>query len=161
MVSFLTILIVAALVGLDQLFKHWVTAALRPDGIMSLIPGVLQFHYSENDGAMMGLFGGKTGLMIVLAALLLIALLYVIFSKRLKPGVLYGALVLVFAGGIGNMIDRVARGFVVDYIEVLFVQFYIFNFADCLITVGAFTILIYEIYETVRDSKRKKAQRDG
>ena len=97
-------------------------------------------------------------LMAVLAVVMLIVMLVVIFSKKITSKVLYCALVCVFSGGLGNIIDRIFRGFVIDYIEVLFVKFYIFNFADCLITVGAFAILIYELVLMIRDRKRKKAE---
>ena len=63
---------------------------------------------------------------------------------------------MICAGGIGNIIDRIVRGFVVDYIEVLFIDFYVFNFADCLITCGAFALMGYLIYEMVQESKKEK-----
>ena len=68
---------------------------------------------------------------------------------------------MIAAGGIGNIIDRIFRGFVVDYIEVLFVDFYVFNFADCLVTVGAFLILFYEIYGIYKEAKQKKEKTNG
>ena len=64
------------------------------------------------------------------------------------------------AGGLGNIIDRVFRGYVIDYIEVLFVDFYIFNFADCLVTCSAFLIVFYEIYSVYREYKTKKVKSD-
>ena len=63
----------------------------------------------------------------------------------------------MMSGGLGNIVDRVFRGYVIDYIEVLFVDFYIFNFADCLITVAAFLLIFYQIYLIYRDTKMKKA----
>ena len=125
-----------------------------------LIPGVLQAHYAENDGAMMGLPANRA-VMIVAAVLVLAVLLYIVFSKKLKPGFLYGCLTIVIAGGLGNIIDRLRFGYVVDYIEVLFVGFYIFNFADCLITVGAFAILFYQIADLIRSGRRQKEPADG
>ena len=69
-------------------------------------------------------------------------------------------LVLVTAGGIGNVIDRIANGFVVDFIEPLFVDFAVFNFADCCITVGAILMIVYQIYDIIRDSKNKSKKND-
>lgn len=158
MTSLLTLVVAAVLTGLDQWFKMLVETRLKPIGTYLLIPGVLQFRYTENTGAMMGMLPGKTVLMAVLAVVMLIVMLIVIFSKKVTSKVLYCALVCVFSGGLGNIIDRIFRGFVIDYIEVLFVKFYIFNFADCLITVGAFAILIYELVLMIRDQKRKKAE---
>ena len=62
----------------------------------------------------------------------------------------------MISGGIGNIIDRIRLHYVVDYIEPLFVNFAVFNFADCLITVGAFTLIIYLIYDLVKDTKKSK-----
>ncbi len=161
MLAILTLLSVLALTGADQLFKHFVILRLRDREPFVLIPHVLQLQYTENDGAMMGLLQGKTVLMIVLALAVFAVLLYLVFSKRIRFGLIYCCLVAILAGGLGNLIDRIFRGFVVDYIEVLFVRFYIFNFADCLITVGAFLIVFYEIYEMIRDSKKKKENAHG
>lgn len=161
MMQFITILVTALLVGIDQLTKYFVCTSLRPVGTKMLIPGVLQLHYVENTGAMMGMMQGKTTFMIIAALAALILLMVFLFKKKIKFGFLYCCMVAIIAGGIGNIIDRVCRGFVVDFIEVLFVDFYVFNFADCLITVGAFLIIGYEIYEIIRDSKQKKEQKNA
>ena len=161
MLPFITLLTVLALTGADQLLKQLVILRLRDREPIVLIPHVLQFRYTENDGAMMGLLQGKTVLMIVLALAVFAVLLYLVFSKKIRFGLIYCCLAGILAGGLGNLIDRIFRGFVVDYIEVLFVRFYIFNFADCLITVGAFLIVFYEIYEMIRDGKQKKENAHG
>ncbi len=160
MIQFLTVLFIAVLVGADQLIKFFVVADLKPIGEKMLIPGFIQLHYVENDGAMMGLMSGKTTVMIIAAAVALVVLFALIFSKKIKFGFLYCCLVMIISGGIGNIIDRIFRGFVVDYIEVLFVDFYVFNFADCLVTVSAFLIIGYEIYDLVKDAKSKKVKTD-
>ena len=161
MLPFFTLLSVLALTGADQLIKYIVTEKLRDGAPLVLIPHVLQLHYTENDGAMMGLLQGKTTLMAVLALAVFAVLLYLVFSKMIRFGLVYCCLAGILAGGLGNLLDRIFRGFVVDYIEVLFVKFYIFNFADCLITVGAFLIIFYELYELIRDSRRKKEEAHG
>ena len=161
MLAGLTLLSVLVLTGADQLLKVLVVRHLKDSDPLVLIPKVLQLHYTENDGAMMGMLQGKTTLMVLLALVVFVVLLYVIFSKKIRFGLVYCALVGVLAGGLGNLIDRIFRGFVVDYIEVLFVRFYIFNFADCLITVGAFAIIIYELYDLVRQRKTQKELTDG
>ncbi len=161
MTSFLTLAVAAVLTGLDQWIKALVAAHLKETGTLMLIPDVLQLHYTENDGAMMGMLSGKTVLVAILAVIMLVIMVYVIFSRKVTSKVLYCALVCVFSGGLGNIIDRIFRGYVIDYIEVLFVKFYIFNFADCLITVGAFVILIFEFVTLILEQKRKKAPANG
>ena len=161
MLPLITLLSVLALTGVDQLIKYVVTEKLGNGAPLVIIPHVLQLHYTENDGAMMGLLQGKTTLMAVLALAVFAVLLYLVFSKRIRFGLVYCCLAGILAGGLGNLLDRIFRGFVVDYIEVLFVKFYVFNFADCLITVGAFLIVFWELYEMVRDSRRKKEETHG
>ena len=148
--------VIVFLVIADQLIKFFVCLYLKPVGAKMLIPGFIQLRYLENDGAMMGMMSGKTSLMTVLAIICMAAVLFVIYSGWLTSKIDYASVVLIAAGGFGNIIDRVMRGFVIDYIEVLFVDFYVFNFADCLITVAAFTIIIYQIYCIYRDGKKKK-----
>ena len=149
-------IVIIVLVGFDQVIKILVDLYLKPIGSKILIPGFLQLRYLENDGAMMGMMGGKTSIMTALAIICMIAVLVVIYSNWLTSKVDYMSVVLIAAGGFGNIIDRIVRGYVIDYIEVLFVDFYIFNFADCLITCAAFTIVFYQIYCLIRDKKTKK-----
>ncbi len=161
MTAVLTLGLVAVLTAADQLIKFFVVRDLAPVGVKMLLPGVLQLHYTENTGAMMGMLGGKTMFMTIASLVVLLVLLGILLSGKIKPGVLYACLTLILAGGVGNIIDRIARGFVVDYIEALFVDFYIFNFADCLITVGAFAAVIYEIIDLIRQQKKKQVHTDG
>lgn len=148
--------VILLLVAFDQWIKILVDLYLKPIDSKLLIPGFLQLRYLENDGAMMGMLGGKTAVMTVLAVLCMAAVLVVIYSGWLTSKVDYISVVLIAAGGFGNIIDRIFRGFVIDYIEVLFVDFYIFNFADCLITCAAFTIIFYQIYCLIKDRKTRK-----
>ena len=66
---------------------------------------------------------------------------------------------LLIAGGLGNLIDRIARGFVIDYIQVLFINFPVFNFADCLVTCSAIALMIYLVYDMIRETKQDRAKK--
>ncbi len=160
MLQIVSLVVVALLTALDQLIKYFIVEKLKGTAGKLLVPGVLQLSYVENDGAMMGLFGGKASIMTVLTVIILVVLLAALLLKKVKPGFVYGCLVAIVAGGVGNLIDRVRLGYVIDYIEVLFVDFYVFNFADCLVTVGAFLIIGYEIYEIVKETKSSKKSRE-
>ncbi len=140
----------------DQIIKYFIDLYLKPISVKMLIPGFLQLHYFENDGAMMGFMSGKTEFMTISSVVCMIGILAVILSGKFKFGVDYVCLVFMAAGGFGNIIDRVFRGYVIDYIEVLFVDFYIFNFADCLVTCSAFILIFYEIYSVYKEYKTKK-----
>ncbi len=154
----ISVILIVLLVGVDQLIKYFVDIYLKPIGSTMVLPGVLQFSYYENDGAMMGMMSGKTTVMTVFAALCLLLVGFILYSGKLGYRIDFWCVVFITAGGIGNLIDRVFRGFVIDYIEVLFVDFYIFNFADCLVTCAAFVIIISQIYQFVRDSKKNKEE---
>ncbi len=149
--------VIVFLVSIDQVIKILVDSYLKPIGEITVIPNILRFRYLENDGAMMGFMDGKTSLMTILAIICFGGVAVLIFSGKIINKVDLVNFVLVCAGGLGNIIDRVSRGFVIDYIEVLFVDFYVFNFADCLITVGAFLLFFNQIYQIYKEHKEKKA----
>ena len=149
MIQFLTVFIIAVLVVIDQLIKLAVLKYLEPIGSLTVIPKVIQLSYLENTGAAFGSFGKYTAVLSVFTAVILAALIIFLLSKRLKFGVAYSAITLIVSGGLGNLIDRVFRG----YVEPLFVNFAVFNFADILVTVGAAILIVYLIYDTAKESK--------
>lgn len=151
-------IVMAFLVAVDQIIKYFVELNLRPVSVMSLIPGVIQLHYHRNDGAMMGFLDGKITTVTVLAVICMIGIIILMFTDIIKTKLDYICIVMIASGGIGNIIDRIYRGYVVDYIEYLFIDFYIFNFADCLITVGAFLMIFYQLYLLIKENKAKKGQ---
>ena len=145
-----------ALVAIDQIIKFFVDMYREPIGSVPVFNKILQLSYYENDGAMMGMMSGKTLTMTILAIVCLAVIAFVIFSGKVRFGVDYCCIVLMMSGGLGNIIDRVFRGYVIDYIEVLFVDFYIFNFADCLVTCAAILMICNQIYELIKENKNKK-----
>ena len=151
-----SLLAMMVLVAGDQIIKYFVDMYLKPMGSVLVVKNFLQFSYFENDGAMMGMMSGKTVTMTILAVICLAVIAFVIFSGKIKFGVDYCCIVLMMSGGLGNIIDRIFRGYVIDYIEVLFVDFYIFNFADCLVTCAAVAIICNQIYEMIKEYKIKK-----
>ena len=161
MIALLSALSVVLFVAIDQIIKYFVVLYLKPIGSVMFIKGFLQFSYVENTGAMMGMMEGQTTFMVVAALVVLVVLFFLILTKKIKFGFEFCCFIMIAAGGIGNIIDRIFRGFVVDYIEVLFVDFYVFNFADCLVTIGAFLILFYEIYGIYKEVKQKKEKTNG
>ncbi len=140
-------LLAVVLTVLDQLSKVWivnVTGGVEGKGI-DLIRGVLRFTYLENDGASMGLFGGQRILLIgVTVAIFLIGLYF--FIKHKPENTLFILSVsLVASGAVGNLIDRVMLGYVRDFIDLEFINFYIFNLADCAICIGAGLLILYAL----------------
>ena len=110
------------------------------------IEGVLRWRYCENTGAAFSALSGSGTVVLVLSAILLVVLAaYLLFRPRIPWGAQL-CLWAVVAGGASNLFDRLAWGFVVDFIEPLFVSFAVFNVADCFIVLGvlgaALTVLL-------------------
>lgn len=152
--------IVALLVGLDQLVKYLIVVYLKPVGSVTVIPKILSFTYLENDGAAFSIFAGKQIFLIVLTSVALLAWAYFLLFKRPKQKLELIGMVLVLAGGIGNLIDRIANGFVVDYVEFLFVRFAVFNLADIFVTVGFVLLFIGVFMSESKKKKEEKANKD-
>lgn len=146
----------------DQLIKLAVLdSSLVGGGIVTVIGDFLQFRYVENTGAAFSLFEDKTVLLSVFSALVMAVGFYLLIARKFKSKVLVASVVMIMGGGLGNLIDRVFRHFVVDYIEVLFVDFPVFNFADCFITVGEFVLIGYLLWDIFRDFKKGRSETDG
>ncbi len=148
---------IALLILTDRQIKNFVAANLKgKDGVVC-IPGVLGFVYAENTGAAFSLFSASTQVLSAVTAVALVAGVLALLLIKKKPLIYEICIPLIIAGGAGNLLDRVTWGYVVDYIETLFIDFPVFNFADCLITCSCFAVIIYLIVEIVRDAKKKNA----
>ena len=130
------LLCVAALVGADQAIKFWAVQVLEPVGSMPLIPHVAELRFVLNQGMAFSLLSGKQLFLIIATSIALIFVAYGLFFRSRGKYLQQAALLLILAGGIGNLIDRVLNGEVVDYINLLFMQFAVFNFADICVCVG-------------------------
>ncbi|MBQ8767490.1 MAG: signal peptidase II [Clostridia bacterium] len=160
MLQVITLIIVAILVAIDQIIKLLVIEHLKPIGSLTLIDGFIQLNYAENTGAAFGSFSGKTSLLSVFTFLIIIVGLVYLFAKKRKVDVEYACITLIISGGLGNLIDRVFRGYVVDYIEPLFIDFAIFNFADILVTCSCIALVIWLLFDIYREGKREKGKKD-
>ncbi len=145
----------------DQLLKRVAVSHLKDSEDMVLIEDFLAFSYAENTGAAFSSFSNSTTLLSVITLVMLIAVAVYLFVGRIESKLLNICAVLVLGGGIGNLIDRFAQGYVVDYIKTLFIDFPVFNFADILVVVGAFTICGVLIYQIIREEIEKKREKNG
>ena len=127
---------VAALVGIDQLIKLWAVQTLQPVGAMPFIPHVVELRFVLNQGMAFSLLSGRQLFLIVATSAALILVAYWLLFRSRNNRLQQAALILVLGGGIGNLIDRVLNGEVVDYINLLFMRFAVFNFADICVCVG-------------------------
>ena len=134
----------AALTALDQWTKALAVRCLMNQSPVVLVDGVFQLHYSENRGAAFGMLQGKQFFFFFITLAVLAAAAYMVWHmppvKRFLP--MWFALLLVTSGAVGNMIDRVSQGYVVDFLYFNLINFPIFNVADCYVTIGAFLLVI-------------------
>lgn len=157
----MTILVASAiavfLLLADQLTKYFVLRYLADGTVVTVIPKVVQFRYVENTGMAFSLLEGRSRLLGLFTFLVCAVLIGVLIWKRnsLSPSARM-ALLLVISGGIGNGIDRVTRHFVVDFIELLFVDFAVFNVADICVTVGALWLMVLFLLHSGEEGEQKK-----
>ena len=133
------------LLAADQISKYLVQLYLKPVGTVTVIPGFLELSYLENTGAAFGLFQGAAWLLVLVTILASAAILVMVFRYRAHSFFSLAASALILAGGFGNLADRFFRGYVTDFFHVLFFD-YIFNFADCCITVSVVLFLIHVLF---------------
>lgn len=143
------VLLLAACVAGDQLLKWWVTAHLEMGQSAPLLPGVVQLTRLHNTGAAWSSFSGKTGLLAIVTIVLMAAVAWLLVKKIVRHPLGVTAGVLILGGGIGNVIDRVCRGYVVDMFDLQFISYPIFNLADCFVVVGVIlgALWFYDKYD--------------
>ncbi len=133
-----------ASIGFDQWTKAMAVAKLKGNQPFVLIDGVFEFYYSENRGAAFGMLQGKQFLFFVIAAFVLAAAVFVLIrmpsERRFFP--LTACLFLLVSGAVGNMIDRISQGYVVDFLYFKLIDFPIFNVADCYVTCSAVGLVL-------------------
>ena len=157
----LYILIIAFIIAADQLTKVWASSVLTEITTMPVIEDVFHFTYVENRGAAFGMLADHRWFFMILSVLGIGALfLWMLFDKSLtKP--MKVILAMIIGGGIGNMIDRIMLGYVVDFIDCRFIDFYVFNVADSFVTVGCFLFVILIGVTELKELKNKKKSEAG
>lgn len=154
MVVLISFISIAVLTAADQLIKLVVERNLQPIGTAEFINGFIGWNYVRNTGAAFGSFSQSTTLLTVVTGAVILAGIILIATKKIKSKFYLTCAVLIISGGLGNLIDRIFRGYVVDFIDVQFTDFAVFNFADILVTVGSIALMIYVIVDIFRDRKK-------
>ena len=140
-----SIALLAVLIGLDQALKYWTVSHLALGESAQLIPGVLQLTRMPNYGAAWSSLSGKTAVLLVITAALMIAVAWLLIKKIVRHPLGVTAGLFILGGGLGNMIDRVRLGYVVDMIQTEFMNFPVFNVADCFISCGCILLMLHLI----------------
>ena len=144
----ISVIVAAVLAAVDQITKHIALTKLKPIGNTTFIKGFMDFTFVENRGAAFGILNGKIWLLLILAAIICAVIIYSMLKmpKTKKYRLLKAALTLILAGAVGNVIDRVIRGYVVDFFEFTFISFPVFNMADIYVVVGAIAMALIMIF---------------
>lgn len=153
--AILSVLIIA----LDQFTKYLITSNLIL-GLHSIpiLKGLINIVYVENEGGAWGFMQNNTWLLIAITVLIMMVCVAMLIKYGFKSKLFFFSIILVLSGGIGNLIDRVFRGSVVDFIQFgFFKQFPVFNVADIAVCIGTFMLLFYFILDIIADIKSKKS----
>ena len=161
MIYALYTVVVLALIGCDQLLKSWTVSHLELDQSTGFLPGFLQLTRVHNYGAAWSSFSGARWLLIALTAAGMCAIAWLLV-KIVRHPLGQWSLAIILGGGIGNLIDRVRLGYVVDMLDTMFMDFPVFNVADVFVVCGTVCALIYYLaFYSKSDEKNWGNKVDG
>ncbi len=161
----LNILIIILCIAADQITKLYAEANLKDISTLPIIENIFHFTYVENKGAAFGMLADHRWVFMILSVVGIAAIFAYLAATKPKSWWMRLALCFIVGGGIGNMIDRVARGYVIDFIDCRFIDFYVFNVADSFVCVGCamfvIAVIIDEIQERRKNSAASSTDKDG
>ena len=158
----ISIVIMALIVALDQISKWLVVANIPLHESVDVIPGVFKFTYIRNDGAAFGMLDDARWVFMVLSTVAIVGVIAYMFIKKPESKLLCISLAFMVGGGIGNMIDRICLGYVIDFLD--FCAFpklwkWNFNIADSFVVVGAGMLMLWMVLDLIREIKEEKVQK--
>lgn len=138
---------------IDQITKILISSSFSATTELTLIPGIFNIVYLKNTGAAFSMFSEHVNILGIVSVLFCIGVIIYVLKAKPSHKLQCTALTLIFAGALGNAIDRIFRGYVIDFIETAFINFPVFNIADIAITIGAALLVLYVILFD-RESKK-------
>ena len=157
------IALVIVLVGIsaDQAFKMWIVDHLELGQVKNIIPGFMSLTYVQNNGAAWSSFEGQMWFFMLITPVAVLVAAYILWRK-LTSNFYYVGFIFIIIGALGNFVDRIRLGFVVDMFQTDFVNFPIFNIADSFLTIG-FIILFIAILTDKSDeeAEMRAKEKDG
>ena len=147
------------LLGLDQWFKHWITVNLPLGETMPFLPGFMQLRTVHNYGAAWSSFSGMRWVLVAVTSCIVLAVAFALVRRIVRHPFGVAACFLIISGGLGNIIDRVRQGYVVDMFNFLFMDYPVFNVADICVVCGAVLAVIYYLW--FYEKYDKKGTNDG
>ena len=157
MFQLITTIIAVILIAVDRITKNCAAQALA-SGDIAVIDKVLYFRYTENTGVAFSMFSDNRWVLVGITSVMLIVALAFFLSGKIKDKLELFALSLIIAGGVGNLIDRLSLGYVIDFIDVRIINFAIFNVADMCITIGAILVCIAAFAAEKREKRGQESK---
>ena len=149
---------IALIVAFDQITKGLAKSHLMNGGPVTVINGFLEFRYEENTGAAFSSFSGGRWFFVALTVVVTVGIcVYMLKGRAQKDLWLYWTLGVIVAGAVGNLIDRIAYGYVVDFINPLFVNFAVFNIADCAVTLATISLIAYLVLDMFKKEHKNES----
>ena len=162
MTSVIISLLILATVFIDQISKYLVVIYMDLYQSIDIIPGVFRFTYIQNRGAAFGSMADNRWIFMILSSVAIIAILVYLFWKKPQSKLILSAIILLVGGGIGNMIDRIRLGYVIDFLDFCAfpkIWMWVFNIADAFVCVGAGLLALWFILDMIRESKEEKQKK--
>ncbi len=158
--TYISLAAAAVLVAIDQLTKWLASEYVKPCHSINLITingkEWLNLTYQENTGAAFSILRDKQLFLIILTSIVILGVIILMLSKRIKNNAVIWSFALIVAGGVGNLIDRIFNHYVVDFIDVRIINFAVFNFADICAVLGTASLIFFYIVEEIKTSRAKK-----
>jgi signal peptidase II len=155
----LAAIIVAISVILDQVSKHLVVQNIELHGTVPFIPNFMSFYHTRNTGAAFSMLSNNRWVFMIMSVFAMGVMIWLLIKEYKRHPLMTVSLAMVLGGGIGNMIDRVRLGYVVDFFKTEFIDFAIFNVADCFVSVGAVLLAVYVMFYDSKVEAAKKAEK--
>ena len=156
----LWILLAILFVYLDQITKYLAVIFLKGEPSFPLIKEVLHFTYVENRGAAFGMLKEHRWVFMVISTVAIIALTAYLWMHRKEHWLQSLSLSMLIGGGIGNMIDRIALGYVIDFVDFTLIDFAVFNIADTFVCVGVALLIFYLVMSMIKMSKEESREKE-
>ena len=153
------IAVIAAVIGLDQLTKWLTVVNLEEYESFPIWQDVFHFTYVKNTGMAFGMLKDHRWVFMVFSTIAIVALIIYLFRFRPESRWMQISMAMIIGGGIGNMIDRVLLGYVIDFIDVTLINFAVFNIADSFVCVGAGIMIVCLVIDLIKEIKLEKAQK--
>ncbi len=146
-------------IGIDQMTKWLAVRFLAPVKTFPIIENALHLTYVENRGAAFGMLADNRWVFLVISSILIACLIPYLYLGMAEGRLSSVSVAMILSGGIGNMIDRIALGYVVDFIDVRLIRFAVFNGADSFVCVGAALLVLSLLLSIIDESKKASANK--